>query len=106
MDSVVYEEWLDDGFCAHAPVGSFRANAFGLHDVCGNLWEFCQDAYGPYPDAPPDGSARESGMSPDRILRGGAWNGIAYFCRSAVRYREGPTCRNNHEGIRPAASLK
>ena len=46
--SWLYESWLDDGHPGVAPVGRFRANPFGLHDVIGNLWEVCRDHYGQY----------------------------------------------------------
>ncbi|MBU0753804.1 MAG: SUMF1/EgtB/PvdO family nonheme iron enzyme [Planctomycetes bacterium] len=99
-----YEAWLDDGYYTHAPVGSFRANAFGLHDVCGNVWEWCQDTYGTYPNAPTDGSARE-GSAPHRIVRGGSWLQGAFWCTSANRFMGAPDTRQYHLGVRPALSV-
>ncbi len=69
-------------------VGSFPPNAFGLHDMHGNVWEWCLDEYQPsYEGAPSDGSAVISSTSGDlkRVMRGGAWDYVARGCRSAVR---------------------
>lgn len=69
------------------PVGSFQPNNFGLYDMHGNPWEWCQDTYHQnYNGAPRDGSAWETGGSKDRVLRGGGWNNKATSLRSAVRY--------------------
>jgi formylglycine-generating enzyme required for sulfatase activity len=73
------------------PVGTFPANAFGLYDMHGNVWEWCLDEYQPnYQTAPVDGSAIEDTSSPiasnaKRVMRGGAWDYVARGCRSAVR---------------------
>ena len=57
-----------------APVGSFRPNAFGLHDVHGNVWEWVQDCWnGNYAGAPGDGRAWKTGNCSRRVLRGGSW---------------------------------
>ncbi|MFM5928030.1 MAG: formylglycine-generating enzyme family protein [Dolichospermum sp.] len=66
-------------------VGSFPPNAFGLHDMHGNVWEWCQDDWHDnYEGAPIDGSAWIS-LSNRKVLRGGSWNYYPVLCRSASR---------------------
>ncbi|NEP77845.1 MAG: SUMF1/EgtB/PvdO family nonheme iron enzyme [Okeania sp. SIO3B3] len=68
-------------------VGSFPPNAFGLYDMHGNVWEWCEDIWhGNYNGAPTDGSAWETeGDSNIRMLRGGSWYYNSRGCRSARR---------------------
>ena len=69
-----------------APVGSFPANSWGLHDMHGNVWEWVQDCVNDnYEGAPSDGSAWEGGNCEARIIRGGAWSTIPLGLRSAAR---------------------
>ncbi|WP_017655656.1 bifunctional serine/threonine-protein kinase/formylglycine-generating enzyme family protein [Fortiea contorta] len=69
-------------------VGSFPPNAFGLYDMHGLVWEWCQDAYFPnYNQASGDGSARKSDRSRYHLLRGGSWGDQPGACRSASRIR-------------------
>jgi formylglycine-generating enzyme required for sulfatase activity/uncharacterized caspase-like protein len=70
-------------------VGCFPANAFGLYDMYGNVWEWCLDYWHDnYEGAPTDGSAwLSSGESNSRLLRGGSWNYYPGVCRSANRSR-------------------
>ena len=101
-----YEEGLDDGFTIHAPVGSFRPNAFGLHDVCGNVWEWCYDSVGNYSHTPTDGSAYDTEHTPERMSRGGGWNNTAMLIRPANREDSTPSYRYQILGLRPAKSIE
>ena len=66
------------------PVGSFPANAWGLHDMHGNVWQWCQDWYGDYPQKDvTDPQGPEKGDF--RVLRGGSWYVTPWICRSAFR---------------------
>ena len=71
-----------------APVGQFKANPFGLHDIHGNVWEWVQDGWHfGYKNAPSDGSAWMKGTVMGRfVLRGGAWNSNSKDLRSASRH--------------------
>jgi formylglycine-generating enzyme required for sulfatase activity len=87
-------------------VGSFPPNAFGLYDMHGNVWEWCEDEWhNTYEGAPTDGSAwggkGESEQSL-RLLRGGSWGGDPGYCRSAVRGWSPRDNRNDYVGFRVA----
>jgi len=97
------ERFLNDGYLSHAPVGRFLPNAFGLHDVHGNVFEWCEDTYsGSYRKAPADGAANNRSSSV-RVIRGGGWGSIAINCRSASRNATGASSRGDLVGLRPAA---
>ena len=69
-----------------APVGSFPPNAFGLHDMHGNVWEWVADCRNPnYEGAPVDGNAWLSGECSERVVRGGSWGSWPEDLRAAVR---------------------
>ncbi|MEQ8765052.1 MAG: SUMF1/EgtB/PvdO family nonheme iron enzyme [Planctomycetota bacterium] len=93
----------DDGFPVHAPVGSFGANRFGLHDVHGNVWEWCLDGYGDYEIAFRAGDGlRSIDGARNRVFRGGSFSSPAVLARSANRYDNTPDYRVNALGVRPA----
>lgn len=87
------------------PVGLFPANAWGLKDMHGNVWEWCLDQWhGSYAGAPADGSAwvdsEDEKSGTRRLLRGGSWIIILGDCRSADRYLLGPDIAIDYVGFR------
>ncbi len=90
-----------------APVGSFRANRWGLHDMHGNVEEWVQDCWNDnYRGAPADGSAWESGDCYYRVLRGGSWaSDYPWYLRSAYRLRDTTGDRDVYSGFRVARSF-
>lgn len=92
--------WDNEGT---APVGSFAANAFGVHDVHGNVWEWTRDCWSEdYEGAPRDGSAREDGDCSRRVIRSGSWNFAPGELRSANRFGYGARSRDFDLGFRVA----
>jgi formylglycine-generating enzyme required for sulfatase activity len=88
-----------------APVGSFQANAFGLQDMHGNVWEWVQDCYkNSYAGAPADGQAVD-GTSCTRVRRGGAWDSSANDLRLAGRLGNQAGSRWNNLGFRVARAM-
>jgi formylglycine-generating enzyme required for sulfatase activity len=93
-----------------APVGSFAANAFGLHDMAGNVWQWTQDcwndSYGAKPDSlKANGGVWTTGDCSRRVLRGGSWNYDPRYLRSADRDRNPADDRNSVIGFRLARTL-
>ena len=89
-----------------APVGSFGANGFGLHDVHGNVWEWVEDCRNDsYAGAPSDGSAWESGNCDQRVLRGSSWGYDPRYLRAANRGWNGTGYRHDSSGFRVARTL-
>jgi len=87
-----------------APVGGKLPNLFGLHDMHGNLYEWCEDCcHEDYTNAPADGSAWVDSLEAPRIIRGGYWNYNAENCRSAYRGGYGASIRLYYAGFRLAA---
>ena len=105
------QDWPDneDGGSVHLQVGhgSYPANSFGLHEVHGNVWEWCRDGF--------DSSAygEESRLDPVvphegatfRVLRGGSFTDSAPFTRSAYRSNGSAVLRSGNLGLRPARRL-
>ena len=96
-------DWCGDRWDHTAPVGSFPANAWGLHDMHGNVWEWVQDCWNySYEGAPTDGSAWTSGDCRQRVRRGGSWGNSNFELRSSFRSRGARTDRSNLIGFRLA----
>jgi formylglycine-generating enzyme required for sulfatase activity len=80
--------------------GQKTPNAWGLYDMCGNVWEWCWDWYGSYDGTSTNPAGPGSGSI--RVVRGGSWYGLALHCRSAARAYYWPDDRFNVIGLRIA----
>jgi formylglycine-generating enzyme required for sulfatase activity len=91
----------DDGYPFTAPVGMFESNAFGLFDMHGNVWQWCEDRYDKdYYQNSPARNPRGPGTGSFHVLRGGSFSDPPRFCRAAFRIRSGPASRNFGIGFR------
>jgi formylglycine-generating enzyme required for sulfatase activity len=90
-----------DGYAFTAPVGSFAANAFGLHDLIGNVWEWTADCFADdYNSAGPDSAPRNAPGCTARTVRGGDWFSTASTLRPAVRAKANQDAHNDDIGFR------
>ena len=100
----VYGGWREGEYRQQTTdVTTFPANPWGLHDMHGNVWEWCADHWhGNYEGAPEDGRAwiEEGYEHEGRLLRGGSWIGPPAFCRSAYRDDSHPDDRSDNFGFR------
>ena len=103
-----FEATLDDGHMVHAPIGSFTANPFGLHDTLGNVWEWCSDRFGEYtlPTEPRTGKRLAPEDAPN-LFRGGGFRASSVHVRSADRYSIYAADYSAYDvGLRPSRSIE
>jgi formylglycine-generating enzyme required for sulfatase activity len=101
-----YDPVLNDigWYCDNAnnqtyPVAQKEPNAWGLYDMHGNVFEWCQDWFGYYPAGPVTDPINER-VNNDKILRGGAWYSSPTYCRSATRFSVIPSYSDKAHGVR------
>ncbi|WP_442875125.1 formylglycine-generating enzyme family protein [Cupriavidus sp. P-10] len=98
------DPWSND---APAPVGSFAANPWGLHDVNGSVWEWVADCWhSTYKGAPADGRAWNENACGSRVIRGGSWREGASYMVSSTRFKYSPSVRQSQNGFRVARDMK
>ncbi len=96
-----YSWFKDNSPNEDPPVGLKLPNAWGLYDMHGYVWEWCADVYHPsYEGAPSDGSARATGDTKKRVMRGGGYPDLADSQRSAFRHSADPTVKSGAIGFR------
>ncbi|MHC4942214.1 MAG: protein kinase domain-containing protein [Planctomycetota bacterium] len=105
------EEWLNDGFMATAPVGTFLPNPFGFHNMAGNVSEWCRDHGSDYVYDVTPGDGERDVKDDDwndrfRMWRGGNYRQTAHYARSAMRSGRLPSFLREQIGVRPAMRIR
>src|SRR5262245_40053741 len=102
---LIFERGFSDGWDVHCPIGALRPNAFGLHEMHGNVWEWCLDGYQKYCEGPQMDPVSDPLGSAYRVLRGGHFFNLAFPARSANRSNGMPSSTDIGVGLRPAKAL-
>jgi formylglycine-generating enzyme required for sulfatase activity len=90
-----------------APVGSLKPNAWGLHDMLGNAWEWVEDCWQPhYRSHPSDGAALAQAECDRGVVRGGGWHTPSWSVRPARRAKNDPAWRVDQAGFRIALTIE
>ena len=100
--------WLRDGATLHAPIGYYEPNPFGLHEVHGNVFEWCRDSFeqGFYFVSPVVDPVSRITNTPLRTFRGGSFTATSDAARSTMRQGAARTSANASLGLRPASPVK
>lgn len=107
QDQGYHPDYATGAFPFTAPVGSFNPNGYGLHDMAGNVWEWCWDNWSStyYSTSPASNPKGPSTTSDYRVMRGSSWDGYADYCRVAARDYYYVGYSEDYIGFRVAYSL-